>query len=209
MSLENRIEAVVGRACDWYRAAAVGDVDLFRNWAQGKCESPIEVLFAVAYLSYLQVRGGTTIQSEFGLGNSGPMYGGHFESYLCWTEDKSGTFKPLPMTYAGELNFINPQAQFGEFRVDFLIKRFASPYTNGNPYFETPHVVIECDGHDFHERTKEQAMRDRSRDRAIQDLGYPVLRFTGAEIWRDPWSIAGEVDRFMTKRIYEAFDPLK
>ncbi len=44
--------------------------------------------------------------------------------------------------------------------------------------------VIECDGHDFHERTKEQAQRDKKRDRELQAAGYKVFRFTGSEIWR-------------------------
>lgn len=51
-------------------------------------------------------------------------------------------------------------------------------------------VIVECDGHDFHERTKEQAARDRSRDRAAQAAGYMMLRYTGSEIYRDPLGCA-------------------
>ena len=47
-------------------------------------------------------------------------------------------------------------------------------------------LVVECDGHDFHERTKEQAARDRSRDRTLQARGITVMRFTGSELYRDP-----------------------
>jgi very-short-patch-repair endonuclease len=54
-------------------------------------------------------------------------------------------------------------------------------------------IVVECDGHDFHERTKEQAARDRSRDRRLQAAGHHVLRFTGSEIYRDPMKCAEEV----------------
>ncbi len=43
-------------------------------------------------------------------------------------------------------------------------------------------VVVELDGHDFHERTLAQAMRDRSKDRTIQLRGHMVLRFTGHEV---------------------------
>lgn len=46
-------------------------------------------------------------------------------------------------------------------------------------------VDVECDGHDFHERTKEQAKSDKSRDRALQTAGWSVLRFTGSEIYAD------------------------
>jgi very-short-patch-repair endonuclease len=53
-------------------------------------------------------------------------------------------------------------------------------------------TVVECDGHDFHERTKEQAASDKARDRALQALGMRVLRFTGSEIWSDPLVCARE-----------------
>lgn len=47
-------------------------------------------------------------------------------------------------------------------------------------------LAVEVDGHDFHERTKEQAERDRSRDRAMIADGWTVLRFTGREVFRNP-----------------------
>lgn len=72
---------------------------------------------------------------------------------------------------------IKPQAWMDRYRVDFLI-RF--------PFFGSELLmVVEADGHDWHERTKGQARRDRSRDRAMQALGYVVLRFTGSEIRQD------------------------
>lgn len=54
-------------------------------------------------------------------------------------------------------------------------------------------LAIEVDGHDFHERTKEQAERDRSRDRALQRAGWTVLRFTGREVNRDAARCVAEV----------------
>lgn len=53
--------------------------------------------------------------------------------------------------------------------------------------------LIECDGHDFHERTKEQAARDRSRDRYALTRRRYMMRFTGSEIWRNPFGCADEV----------------
>lgn len=58
---------------------------------------------------------------------------------------------------------------------------------------ESHKVAIEVDGHDFHERTKEQAARDKARDRALQADGWKVLRFTGSEVWNDPHRCALEV----------------
>lgn len=53
-------------------------------------------------------------------------------------------------------------------------------------------LAIECDGHDYHERTKEQAARDRSRDRRLMAEEIDVIRFTGSEIHRDPDACARE-----------------
>jgi hypothetical protein len=47
-------------------------------------------------------------------------------------------------------------------------------------------IIVECDGHDFHERTKEQAANDRLRDRTLMGDGWMVVRVTGAEIMADP-----------------------
>lgn len=80
---------------------------------------------------------------------------------------------------------VESQISILQYRVDFLI---SSGFRGLGPW-----LVVECDGHDFHERTKDQAARDRSRDRALQEAGYPVFRFTGAEIWRDPCGCADQI----------------
>lgn len=59
-------------------------------------------------------------------------------------------------------------------------------------------VAIELDGHEFHERTKQQATRDKSRDRKLVELGWKVLRFTGSEVWKDPMLCADEAWRIAT-----------
>jgi very-short-patch-repair endonuclease len=62
----------------------------------------------------------------------------------------------------------------GEYAVDCCVTRRGS---------RTPLVVIEIDGHDFHERTKEQARSDKQRERAIVRAGTTVVRFSGSEIF--------------------------
>lgn len=77
-------------------------------------------------------------------------------------------------------------------RVDFLVHAF----DHHARILKAPgwrELIVECDGHDFHERTKEQAKRDRSRDRRATLAGRDVMRFTGSELWRDPWGCAGEI----------------
>lgn len=77
---------------------------------------------------------------------------------------------------------VEPQRWFGNYRVDFLIQyRF---------FGMTKRIIVECDGHEFHERTKVQAWRDKSRDR---HLPHKVYRFTGSEIHADARRCAGEI----------------
>lgn len=77
------------------------------------------------------------------------------------------------------LLYITPQVKIGRFCVDFLMA-----YESCIPCkFEF--IAIECDGHNFHEKTKEQAAHDKARDRELQSGGIRVLRFTGSEIWKD------------------------
>lgn len=63
-------------------------------------------------------------------------------------------------------------------------------------------LVIECDGHDFHEKTKEQAQKDKSRDRFLLSKGYHVMRFTGSEIYRNPRECVSEINDFITEKLY-------
>lgn len=57
-------------------------------------------------------------------------------------------------------------------------------------------LVVELDGHDFHEKTKEQAAHDKKRDRWLQLKGYAVLRFTGSEVFAEPVACASAVSDY-------------
>lgn len=114
--------------------------------------------------------------------------------------------------YEGNLNQnirIQPQANIGDYRVDLLLRFSGSRHQKIEPelprtktlWQEVPiesKVIVECDGHEYHERTKEQARKDKSRDRKLQSIGYPVYRYTGSEIYGDPFSCASEVVEVLT-----------
>lgn len=78
---------------------------------------------------------------------------------------------------------IEPQKNIGDYRVDFLI-------TGG-----IPSTVVECDGHDWHEKTRQQAAHDKKRDRYLQEQGHRVFHFTGSEIHRHALFCAMEAIR--------------
>jgi very-short-patch-repair endonuclease len=54
-------------------------------------------------------------------------------------------------------------------------------------------IAVELDGHDFHERTKEQASKDKRRDRVLAANGWVTLRFTGSDVYRDPGAVLDEI----------------
>jgi len=53
-------------------------------------------------------------------------------------------------------------------------------------------VGVEVDGHDFH-KTKEQRTKDAHRDRVLTKAGWTILRFTGSEIFSNPYKAAKEI----------------
>lgn len=87
----------------------------------------------------------------------------------------------------GETFYVIRQARIGAYKADFAIL-FAGIVAS-----RAVKLVVECDGHDFHEKTKVQAQHDKSRDRAMQDAGWKVYRFTGSEIYRSPLTCAESV----------------
>jgi very-short-patch-repair endonuclease len=90
---------------------------------------------------------------------------------------------------------IRPQKtfHFGEktYRADLYLDLFDA---------NRPGIVVECDGHDFHEKTKAQAAKDKSRDRAFQAEGYAIIHFTGSEIWNRPYNCAFEAIDLLLNR---------
>ena len=53
--------------------------------------------------------------------------------------------------------------------------------------------AIECDGHEFHQKTKQQVEKDNSRMRDLQEAGYTVIRFSGTEIYHEPMVCAAKI----------------
>lgn len=182
-----------------YRAAYVADADAMCRLTEDMCESEIEKLFFLALLARddtyrnVEVPGdlrkvigadaitANTSVSQLWCHRAGPPFG--------WEQPSV----PVPMhhavCHADVVFWIVPQWQLTlegkSYRLDFAL---VPQDTHRCPLF-----AIELDGHDFHERTKEQAARDRSRDRALAKAGWQVLRFTGSELWKDPRKCARDV----------------
>ncbi len=89
---------------------------------------------------------------------------------------------------------ICPQHKVLKYRVDFClyIKDMKS---------NLHRIVIECDGHDFHEKTKEQASRDKKKDRELQKAGYTIFRYSGSDIYKNIEDIEDELGGYICSLI--------
>lgn len=141
-----------------------------------RCESPIERQLSVA-LQFL----------DLSWHNSWPL-----------NKDIAPDLNHVPMQGRISL-FVQPQ--IGRFRPDFCVIAWSPSSRQG-----VVRCAIECDGHDYHERTKEQARRDKSRDRELATMGWPVLRFTGSEIHKDAFACVKQVSDFLDSEIARALD---
>lgn len=96
--------------------------------------------------------------------------------------------KLTPRHFTGT-SVVLPQQQYGPWRVDFaVVIRCFSDFGNLDRT-----IIVECDGHEWHERTPEQASRDKARDRYFAERGMSVMRFTGREIWLDALGCAKQI----------------
>lgn len=86
--------------------------------------------------------------------------------------------------------------QSNTYILDFMIAAFLG---NNHQAF-----CVECDGHVFHNASKEQALHDRLRDRRLLMHGIPTVRFTGSEINADADLCVTEIERVCD----EMFSPL-
>lgn len=84
------------------------------------------------------------------------------------------------------------ETEKGKYKVDFNI----SPLDSSDPYIN---VAIEIDGHDFHEKTKQQVAKDKKRDRSLIRAGLTVLRFSGSEVFYSPRSCINEIVDYIKK----------
>lgn len=135
------------------------------------CESPIEQLMALALNSQKEKYASLTDEGD-----------------ILIIPQAEIAIKSGP----GNSNKVNNKSSNKEsFRVDFLLRAKVNKKEHK--------VIVECDGHEFHERTKEQAARDKQRVRMLVLEGYIVLNYTGSEIWNSPFKCAREALGIMFK----------
>lgn len=81
---------------------------------------------------------------------------------------------------------VTTQVPVGPYRADIMVERGARK------------LVVECDGATFHNNPNAIA-HDKRRDRYFVLQGITVMRFTGAEIKRDPRGCASEIGMWILR----------
>jgi len=174
-----------------------GRIQQFRKILR-RCESPAEQLALIALVEVLEMQSGYEIPAYILRDQQPPQ--------------EPLDFSGRPSTYVAGMSFVQedddpdgaqlhclviPQEEVTideqTFRLDFLIELTRVwPGSNGG-YRTVARYAIEIDGHDYHERTKEQARKDRQRERKLMRGGFTVIRFTAQEVWQDAMAVAQEI----------------
>lgn len=81
------------------------------------------------------------------------------------------------------------QVEIGTRRVDFALSAAGL------------HFAIECDGFEYHDRTPEQATKDKARDRELVRHGYIPIHFTGREIMQDSQGCVDQIKSIVFKKV--------
>lgn len=151
-------------------------IDAFKR-GYALCESPIE---QQVYVQWLQCFG--TFQMEETI-NQDPAHLHQCTGFSLYWKSPAVWMTLYPQ---------HPIAIGGSnYRADFLIEAHTNnPFKGEKPLCS---IVVELDGHDWHERTKQQATRDKRRDREFVQNGYTVLRFSGSEVFQDGMSVIRDV----------------
>lgn len=139
------------------------------------CQSPIEQLFLIDLLRYSQFYKIWIRKNE---PPTPPMLGFRMAGWGPATGNVRVLVYPQCKI---NLDSVSTLSDPRTYRVDFLIE--VAEELSMTDEEEIFFLVVELDGHDFHERTKEQAQRDKERDRNLTRAGYKVMRFTGSEVY--------------------------
>lgn len=139
--------------------------------------------------------GGSAIEMSFFAALLRTFSRGEFKPYSDWgavyiDQRPCMSFDDVRADFisSGSLMVAYREVVIGKYRADLV---FGVQVPVGNGLDTTiQFVVVELDGHDFHEKTKRQAEADKKRDRFMQCQGLIVLRYTGSEVWRSPMSCA-------------------
>lgn len=188
----NEIQNAIKEDFEDYKSRFVDDEGLLQ--IARKCESPIE---AIMFWEFVHIFKLETVEPQPGWGNKGTVF------TLCPQSDEDGNYI-FPSQLVGKIDYLSVYVQNvvvaeGKlYRPDFEIQVWNAKIEKAIDF------IIEVDGHDFHEKTKVQAARDKKRDRLLQKVGYRIMHFTGSEVYKDSLAVTFEIVEYMGSELRKA-----
>ncbi len=114
---------------------------------------------------------------------------------LCWYE-RSCASNEYPVY------IFRPQFEINCGKKKYRADLFCDPHETDEGdgiLYEAHPLIIECDGHAFHEKTKKQVAYNNQRDYDLKSNGYDILHFSGSQIFNDPFGCANMVFDYIEK----------
>lgn len=162
-------------------------ISVSMDMSMEQCESPIEKIMLSALLIAAAERDVEGIFVEhWNFAYPGMLNRQHFQCFYIW-----------PQWVTSD----------GKYRIDFRLHLATfDGIEDGFPkQTKSVELLVECDGHDWHEKTKGQASRDKKKDRDLQKLGHTIFRFSGSDIHKDAIHCANECLDFLGLELIPAF----
>lgn len=94
-----------------------------------------------------------------------------------------------------------------KYRLDFVVEWEYREHVH--PGFAHPMIAVELDGHDFHERTKEQVAQRNERDRDLQSAGWKVYHVSGSELYREPERVVRQICNYVNVDLIPWFNAIR
>lgn len=104
-------------------------------------------------------------------------------------------FKNININFSVEPQYEIECENRKKYIADFLIY-CGTPYDNCDKEF---YLLVECDGYDFHQKTKKQVDYDNKREFDLKMEEYHILRFSGSEIYNDVSSVVQKIVDYVMK----------
>lgn len=87
------------------------------------------------------------------------------------------------------------------YRVDFLANYCEMIHDENDELHEVQkYLLVECDGHNFHEKTKAQVKQRNERDYNLKMCGFDIVHFSGSEIYNNPDECVERIKNLLDKR---------
>lgn len=138
-------------------------------------------------------------------------YAIYYQTGLCYDSCKSPIEKIFNLAFDKRMwdlkkldieYELNPQYEIIANNHKYFADFFVS-FVDDEQMEQSLKIIIECDGHEFHQKTKAQVKRDNERDYDLKIAGYDVIHFSGSQVYNDPIKCADDTILYIDTKIKE------